>query len=313
MADRTLILTLAKVLMAAAWADGEVTQDEINSAKDLLFYLPHAAANAPGMKLSSREWATLEMYAETPVSADERARLVGELQAALRSPEDKALALSMLEGVLQADGAISAEETAVLAEIKQAIDQTDTGLMGKLNRLFGGAVARRSAAVQGPNRELFYEDYVQNRVFYAVNQRLQAEGKSLDLPEAELRKYSLAGALMARVAHTDRLVTDNEFEAMAQALQERWGVARETAVFIAEVATDQISATQDMYRMQREFATHTSEAERERFIEVLFLVAAADGQVSFAETEEIRLLASGLNLSHPQFIAAKLAAVGQSA
>lgn len=312
MADRSLILTLAKVLIAAAWVDGEVTQDEINSAKDLLFHLPHRAANAPGMKLSSREWATLEMYAESPVAADERARLVGELQEALRSPEDKALVLSMLEGVLQADGAVSSEETAVLAEIKDAIDQTETGLVSKLNRLFGGAVARRSAAVQGPNREQFYNDFVQNKVFYAVNQRLQLEGQSLTLPDEDLRKYSLAGALMAKVAHTDRTVMDEEFTVMVEALQARWGVKRETAVFIAEVAIAQISATQDMYRMQREFATLTSEAERERFIEVLFLVAAADGQVSFEETEEIRLLATGLNLAHPQFIAAKLAASAQS-
>ncbi|MCB8987606.1 MAG: TerB family tellurite resistance protein [Ardenticatenaceae bacterium] len=313
MADRSLILTLAKVLIAAAWVDGEVTQDEINSAKDLLFHLPHTAANAPGMRLTSREWSILEMYVESPVDAAERARLVSELQTALRTPEDKALVLDMLEEVVRADGAVSPEETAVLAEIKESIDQADTGLMGKLSRLFGGAVERRSEAAQGPNRELFYDDFVQNRVFYSVNQRLQAEGKSLSLDDGDLRKYSLAGALMAKVAQTDRTVTDAEFEAMAEALQERWDVARETAVFITEVAVSQTSATQDMYRMQREFASLTSETERERFIEVLFLVAAADDQVSFEETEEIRLLANGLNLSHSQFIAAKLAAAGQSA
>jgi len=308
MADRSLILTLAKVLIAAAWVDGEVTQEEVNSAKDLLFHLPHVAANAPGMKLSSREWATLEMYVESPVGADERARLVAELQEALRSPEDKALVLSMLEGLVQADGAVSGEETAVLAEVKEAIDQTDVGLTGKLSRLFGGAVARRSEATRGPNREQHYDDFVQNKVFYAVNQRLQTEGKSLTLPKEELRKYSLAGALMAKVAQTDRTVTDEELAVMVEALEKRWQVARETAVFVAEVAIAQISATQDMYRMQREFATLTSEEERERFVEALFLVAGADGQVSFEETEEIRLLATGLNLAHTQFIAAKLAA-----
>jgi len=270
------------------------------------------AANAPGMKLSSREWATLEMYVESPVGAAERARLVAELQEALRSPEDKALVLSMLEGLVQADGTVSGEETAVLAEVKEAIDQTDVGLVGKLNRLFGGAVARRSEAAQGPNREQFYDDFVQNKVFYAVNQRLQAEGKSLALPKEALRKYSLAGALMAKVAQTDRTVTDDELAVMVEALEKRWQVARETAVFVAEVAIAQISATQDMYRMQREFATLTTEEERERFVEALFLVAGADGQVSFDETEEIRLLATGLNLAHTQFIAAKLAAAEAS-
>lgn len=311
MADRTLILTLAKVLIAAAWVDGGVTQDEINSAKDLLFHLPHTAANAPGMKLSSREWATLEMYVESPIDAAERARLLAELQEALRSPEDKALALAMLEGVVQADGVVSAEETAVLNEIKQAIDQADIGLAGKLSRLFGGAVQRRSAAA-GPNREQFYQDFVQNKVFYAVNQRLQLEGKRLDISEADLRKYSLAGALMAKVAHLDDAVTDGEVAVIVRALREGWGVSEETAVFITEVATAQMSAIQDVFRMQREFATITSEAERESFIEVLFLVAGADGSVTIDEIEEIRRMANGLNLSHPQFIAAKLAAGKQT-
>ena len=40
MRDETLILTLAKVLIASAWADGELTNDEVNCIKDLMFNLP---------------------------------------------------------------------------------------------------------------------------------------------------------------------------------------------------------------------------------------------------------------------------------
>lgn len=35
-----VIMALAKVMIAAAWADGSVNNDEINSLKDLLFQLP---------------------------------------------------------------------------------------------------------------------------------------------------------------------------------------------------------------------------------------------------------------------------------
>ncbi len=309
MADRNLILTLAKVLIAAAWADGEVTLEEVNSVKDLLFHLPHVPENAPGMRLSSQEWAVLEMYMETPVAEAERTRLVDDLQEALRSPEDKSLAVAMLEGLVQADGEVTAAETAVLHEIRTAVETADVSLMGKLGRLFGGAVQKRAAA-NAPNREQHYDDFVKNKVYFAVRQRLQATGQQLDLSDAELRQYSLAGALMAQVAYQDRAVTDEERAAMVAALQERLGVTGETAVFITEVALSQISATQDTFRMQREFATITSEAERERFVELLFVVAAADGQASFDETEEIRRLAMGLNLSHTQFINAKLKAKG---
>jgi uncharacterized tellurite resistance protein B-like protein len=81
-----------------------------------------------------------------------------------------------------------------------------------------------------------------------------------------------------------------------------WG---KTAVFIIEVAVAEVTAAQDVFRMYREFSTMTTEDERVRFVEALFAVAAADGDVSFDETEEIRNIARGLNLYHHQFIEAK--------
>jgi len=45
-------MTLAKVIIAAAWADDEVSHEEINSLKDLLFRLPH---------LEARDWSSLEI------------------------------------------------------------------------------------------------------------------------------------------------------------------------------------------------------------------------------------------------------------
>ena len=44
MRDEHLILTLAKVVLAAAWADGELTHEEINSMKDVLFRMPQLSA-----------------------------------------------------------------------------------------------------------------------------------------------------------------------------------------------------------------------------------------------------------------------------
>lgn len=302
MPDKQLIMTLAKVLIAAAWVDGEVSEEERNSAKDLLFYLPQTTGMRD-MKLTAQEFSLLEMYVDSPVDDAERGRLLAELQGAIRSSEDKAFVISMLQQLLEADGQVSAEETAVLAEIETAVDEVHTGGWGKLGGLFGKAVDRRSEVANAPNRELYYQDFIQNRVFYFVKQRLN--GQAFDLDEADLRKYSLAGGLMATIAQMDGEVTDGEFDAMAAALEEKWGVDRETAVFITEVAVAEITATQDAFRMYREFTACTSEEERVSFVKALFAVAAADGDVSFEETEEIRLISRGLNLYHHQFIEAK--------
>ena len=69
------LLTLAKVLIAAAWADGEITVEEQNCLKDIIFHLTDT-----GTPLSGQEWALLEMYMDSPIVANERARLVTDLQ-----------------------------------------------------------------------------------------------------------------------------------------------------------------------------------------------------------------------------------------
>ena len=128
MSDKNLILTLAKVIIAAAWADGEMALEEINSLKDLLFQLPYSGFKT-GSRTTAREWATLEIYIESPVDAAERARLVEALQAALQTPEDKALALSALENLIRADGVVTKEEQRVAKEIGAAIEAVGVGTL----------------------------------------------------------------------------------------------------------------------------------------------------------------------------------------
>jgi len=305
MSDRTLILALAKVIIAAAWADGQVTREETNSLKDLLFRLPRTSRKH-GRRITAREWATLEIYMESPIDEAERARLVDELQAALRAPRDRELALSALDDLIHADGKVSQEELAVMKEIRSALESVDLSIVGQLGRLIRGPIQRRTQAVaSGPNRERHLEDFIKNKVYYAVRRRLNPGAADPDIPETELRKLSLAGGLMARVAQVDQEVTEDEFDIIARALQTDWGISEEAAALVTEVAVSEVSADLDFFRLTREFTTSTTEAERVRFLDVLFAVAKADGHISLAENAEILRISSSLNLTRQQFIDAK--------
>lgn len=293
-----VIKDLAKLLIAAAWADGAVTLDEINSVKDLLFHLPEMTAS---------DWAELDIYIETPVGEAERARLEAELRSSLATPQDKALALSAIDALVSADGAVSDEERAAAEEIKSAIQDAHAGGFGKMGRLFGNSVDRRSQAVaNAPNREQYLDDFVKNKVFYSLSRRLELDQAHIDLPEAELRRLSLAGGLMARVAYVDRQVMDGEFNAMQVAIQDGWGLSDLQAALVAEVAVSEIGRGLDYYRLSRQFFESTTGDEQVRFLDVLFAVAAGDGGVSYLEIEEIRTIALVLKLTHQQFIDAKL-------
>jgi len=66
------------------------------------------------------------------------------------------------------------------------------------------------------------------------------------------------------------------------------------------------AADLDFFRLTREFYSATQPDERRAFARVLFRVAAADGHVSFDETEAIRSITRILKLTHKEFINAKL-------
>ncbi|MGD2079395.1 MAG: TerB family tellurite resistance protein [Chloroflexota bacterium] len=303
MSDRDLILKLARVIIAVAWADGEISNDEINSLKDLLFHLRTSAFDDT-MQISAREWARLEMYIETPVGDEERARLVVDLQNALRSASDKQVVIDALQSLVEADGQVSPEEQEIVAQIQADVELVG---VGALQRLLGGAMDRRSAAVaNAPNREAYFDDFIKNKVYYALEQQLQIDPQQLGLSDEELRKLSLVGGLMAKIAHLDRQVTEAEYADMVSTFQDIWGVTEEAATFVVEVAISAVDVTYDTYRMMRELATSASEDERRHVVELLFAVSAADGDMSIDEIEEIRVIARGLNLTHKDFIDAKL-------
>lgn len=298
MAKSNLIMALAKVIIAAAWADGKISNQEVNSLKDLLFRLPD---------MTARDWAELDIYLESPVDEVERARLVADLQDALGSRADKALAMSALEDVLKADGAISPEEEQVLEQIEHTLQDVNVSIFGKLERLVSGPVSRRADGFErAPNREIHIDDFMKNKIFYNVQRRLQETGNAAHAPEKVLRKLSLAGGLMARVAYVDRDVNDAEIEHMVEALQEHWQVSEQEARLVAEVAISEIAKNLDYYRLSREFFEITSEKERQQFLDVLFDVAGGDGFATHKEIEEIRRISKMLKLTHRQFIDAKL-------
>jgi uncharacterized tellurite resistance protein B-like protein len=295
MSNEHLILALAKVLIAAAWADGELTHEEVNSMKDLLYHLP---------RVSARQWASLQMYLEAPVDEAERARLVEDLRDAIRSPEDRDLALQTLDEMLWADGEVTKEEKRVVAEIKSAVESVDIGL---LSRLVKGMTARRAQAVaDAPNREDYFDDFVKNKVYYGIRRRLDLGKAELNVGEDVLRTLSLAGGVMAQVARVNPEVTDAEVAAMVDALQTYWHLEPDQAAFVAGVAVSETASLLDRYRLARRFADACGYRERAEFLEVLFAVAAADGKATVDEIEEIRAIAQSLKLSHEDFIEAKL-------
>ena len=299
-------MTLAKVIIAAAWADNRLSPEEENILKDLLHRLPDSY-NDGNRRLSAQEWTILEMYMDSPINDAERTMLIEELQGALHSKEDREMALAAIESVIHADGVVTIEEDEVASQVQAALDSVDLGIFGRIGRLLQGPIARRDNALgNAPNREQHFDDFIRNKVYYGVRRRLDSDGVELNLPEATLRRLSAIGGLMARVAHIDREVTDDEFAEMAHMLQTTMGIKSAEALFVAEVAVSEVSADMDFLRLTRELAKEITPEDGDRLLYALFAVADADGFVTEDEIEEIFTISYNLNLAHRRFIAAKM-------
>jgi len=310
MADLRVIKPLAKVIAALAWADGSVENEELNQIKILLIELP-------GMTAS--DWAEIDIYLDTPVGEAERQRLVNDLLQSLRSSEDKTLALATIDearnlheasnhrDLVNANGIGSEQTLSEYAAVRSAIENANTGVVGGFGRLIGENRSRRSGiSGDAPNRELYLDDFMRNKVFYNVSRRLNLDTVEIEIPEDKLRKLSLVGGLMALVAYVDRDLDEGEIERMVEIMREHWNVNEVEANLVAEVAVSESIKGLDGYLLASQLFEVTSEGERLNLLDILFAVADGDGSVSYQETEEIRIIATILKLTHQQFIDAKL-------
>ena len=297
MSNSHLIMTLAKVIIAAAWADGEIQHEELNSLKDLLFALP---------ELTAMQWAELDMYIEIPPTEAEQAFLLERLREAISSGADQTLAFEALENMLQADGTVTEGEQKIAETILQAIEAADTSIFGQFAGLIRGPIVRRSQTSAATyNREQYFDDFVKNKVYYAVRRRLDLGEADLKIADSVLRKLGLAGGLLAHIARASEGITQTEFDAIVNALQSGWNITTAEATVVAEVAIADESQNLDYFRATREFATLCGLEERKQFLDALFAVAVADGTVSYDEIGVIREVSISLKLPNQIFIEAK--------
>lgn len=307
MAKNPLAMALAKVVIAAAWADGHLAPEEVNSLKNMLAELGQTTGSGE-ITLAMQDWAELDIYLYSPVAADERRRLVEELAAALRSPRDRALAVEALNSLLSADRVTTDEERRVADEIRTALERADVGPLAAF-----GQILRRGFGVKvdGPNREQFLDEFLNNRVYYAVRVRLgKAPEEDLGIPAAEARKLALAGGILATLARVDANVAEVERERIVAALEQGWGISYERAVLVAEAAIEESNANLDPYVLTYAFAQSASVEERVRFLDALFAVAAGENGISSEESAEISRITNAIRLEQRHFVAAKRKALG---
>ncbi|MFC2140498.1 TerB family tellurite resistance protein [Candidatus Auribacterota bacterium] len=298
MAQKNFIMDLARLVIASAWADGELSPEEINVLKRLLFNLEN---------VTGEEWEKLEMYIDAPVTKEETEEILNRVISQLKSEEDKSFVLDTLEQLFEADGVVTAEEKAFLKMVHDSLANVSTGFFSNVSNAFQSILKNRVEKKNETSlREKNFGDYVKNTIFYQLKRLEQERGKQINLDEAALRKLSFAAGLLAQIAGVDLKMSKEERIAISETIATAWGIPDEQASLVAEVACDQISKGLDHVLLAQGFFDCTSLKERTDFITALFKIANSSEKTSNEEIEEIRQIAKRLKVDHSDFINAKL-------
>ena len=174
--------------------------------------------------------------------------------ANIRWSEEKQLVIDTMTRLVEADGEVHAEELAALAQIQRDVEGASTGLLAHVSQAIKGAVQKRRAALKRPsNREEGLDDYIKNRVYYYLSAELEKRQAQLPHSEEQIRKFCLAGGLMAQVAWVDSEMDESEQRMIRQVFEKTWGLSKDEAGIISEVSSTPGTKGLDLVRLTRYF------------------------------------------------------------
>ncbi len=161
--------------------------------------------------------------------------------------------------------------------------------------MFGRFFGTSARAVGGPSQEEPLDAAGETSTVRRIVARLDA------MPPERARLIASAAYTLARAAHADLDINDEETAAIERELQRDGALDEATAVLVAQMAKLQartVGGTED-YVVTREFKALASEAQRIDVMRACFVIGAVDGTISAEETGVHNQIAGELHIEAP--------------
>ncbi len=282
-------------MIALAWADGEISNEETNFLKDFFYKFD----------LTGEDWAKIELYLEDPIPPKEAEVLIGDFIRRLGGSKEREAVIGLLEGLMSADGIVRPEEAAFLKKCTSLIREGGpaSALVGRIKGLFRNTLLKPA---EGSRRKEELDDFLNNRVLFKVRRALEREKLEIEADPNALAYASLFAGLLGYVASAHEGVSEKELAVLKNTLEKTVGFDEETVTLIVSVVRESAADGLDPFRMTRRFYELSDLAQRRHLIVCLFDIAGADAELAHDEVEAVREIAYGLKFSHSDFIDAKV-------
>ncbi len=294
--SQTKNLNLLKALAVIAWADGEITNSELNVVKALY----------RKFGLRQEEIREVQPYLRAPISKKEQDAVFKDLAADMGSKTARSEAIKALEEMANADSKLKPEERDLIDHCRDLLNNSNI-----TRRSFGKVRSFFKRTLFKPAREKNPEmvQYFQSMMFRRIDLKSKKAGETISMDEGQLYFLCLLGTLLASVAQVDEHFDDTEKKALKKVLSERFEFSAKEWRILFEVLESQAKEGFDFDEVIREFNRLTTYNDRLHFVDCFFAIAAADGDMAHEEVEEIRRITKAMRIPHKFFIERKMIAL----
>jgi uncharacterized tellurite resistance protein B-like protein len=128
------------------------------------------------------------------------------------------------------------------------------------------------------------------------------------IPEDQARYTAAFAYLLSRAARADLHVSADETAVMERIVMKEGGLPEELALIVVQLAKtqSQLFGATENYLVSREFERIATHEQKLALLECLFAVTAADENITSAEDNVVKQIASELKLPHADYITARL-------
>jgi len=286
-------LTFLKVLTTIAWADGEVTQSELNILKS--FYRK--------FNLDKDELSELKHYLAAPVSKKEQTELFDQLIHELDSSGEKKEILDALEAMEHASKRVGSEEKELVSEFRALLHRSSITKrsLGKIRNLLGKTIFTHA---RDKNPDL--EKYFKRKVLKKIELKAAKQEIKMNLSDDKLYFICLFGALMAAVANIDGHFNELEKNALKKVLSGHFDFKGKELKILFEVISELVNQGFDFHEVTTELNNLTTYNEKVNMTDCMLAIGGADGELSHDEAEEIRRITKAMRIPHKVFIESKM-------
>ena len=287
---RALNIALGKTLIAAAWVDGELNEEELNCLKSLILQMP---------QITFDDWRKLKIYMAYPITLPEQNAIVENFTEKVYLKGHQKIAWNALIQVLQADGSVNIEEKAFARELESALEESSSSFLRKIKFFLFQERIESTPGWQATRseRDKFIHEFFDNPVYFIFRKAILTEQLEVPHSKPELQKVCFLAAILCWFANSDGRLSLSEEEFILETLIKHCGIKRNLSECIFKVGKSIDVTDLQLSELVSSFADATPRQERNDFFILISKMILLDRSLSPQELECLRTVALYLDIS----------------